>query len=107
MSLSRRRRNPSSFPPLSPLEGSTARIRPKRSTGRTRPFLDGERGGRGTGLEENPSVASDQSMIKRIFKHLRTKIFAGILVILPLGITFLVLKFVFNALDSILDPLDR
>jgi len=43
-------------------------------------------------------------MIKRIFKHLRTKIFAGILVILPLGITFLVLKFVFNALESILDP---
>jgi uncharacterized membrane protein len=44
-------------------------------------------------------------MIKKIFKHLRTKIFAGILVILPLGITFLVLNFVFNALDSILDPL--
>jgi uncharacterized membrane protein len=44
-------------------------------------------------------------MIKKIFKHLRTKIFAGILVILPLGITFLVLKFVFNTLDSILAPL--
>lgn len=44
-------------------------------------------------------------MIKKIFKHLRTKIFAGILVILPLGITFLVLNFVFNVLDSILDPL--
>jgi len=44
-------------------------------------------------------------MIKRIFKHLRTKIFAGILVILPLGITFLVLNFVFNTLDSILGPL--
>jgi uncharacterized membrane protein len=44
-------------------------------------------------------------MIKNIFKHLRTKIFAGILVILPLGITFLVLKFVFNTLDNILDPL--
>lgn len=44
-------------------------------------------------------------MIKKIFKHLRTKIFAGILVILPLGITFLVLKFVFNALHSTLDPL--
>ncbi len=44
-------------------------------------------------------------MIKNIFRHLRTKIFAGILVILPLGITFLVLKFVFNTLDSILDPL--
>jgi len=43
--------------------------------------------------------------MKHFFKHLRAKIFAGILVILPLGITFLVLKFVFNALDRILDPL--
>lgn len=44
-------------------------------------------------------------MTKKIFKHLRTKILAGILVILPLGITFFILKFVFNTLDSILDPL--
>jgi uncharacterized membrane protein len=44
-------------------------------------------------------------MTKKFFKHLRTKIIAGILVILPLGITFLVLKFVFNTLDSILGPL--
>lgn len=44
-------------------------------------------------------------MTKNFFKHLRTKIFTGILVILPLGITFLVLKFVFNTLDSILGPL--
>ena len=44
-------------------------------------------------------------MTKQIFKHLRTKIFTGILVVLPLGITFLVLKFVFNTLDSILGPL--
>jgi uncharacterized membrane protein len=44
-------------------------------------------------------------MTKKILKHLRTKIFAGILVILPIGITFLVLKFVFNSLDSILGPL--
>ncbi|OGP88666.1 MAG: hypothetical protein A2157_17915 [Deltaproteobacteria bacterium RBG_16_47_11] len=44
-------------------------------------------------------------MMKHFLKHLRTKIFAGILVVLPLGITFLVLKFVFNTLDSILDPL--
>ena len=44
-------------------------------------------------------------MIKKIFKHLRAKIFAGILVILPLGITVLVLNFVFNALHSTLDPL--
>jgi uncharacterized membrane protein len=44
-------------------------------------------------------------MIKNIFRHLRSKIFAGILVTLPLGITFLVLKFVFNTLDNILGPL--
>ncbi len=44
-------------------------------------------------------------MTKKILKHLRTKVFTGILVILPLGITFLVLKFVFNALDNILGPL--
>jgi len=44
-------------------------------------------------------------MIKKAFRHLRTKIFAGILVLLPIGITFLVLKFVFNTLDSILGPL--
>ena len=44
-------------------------------------------------------------MIKKILKHLRAKIFAGILVILPLGITFLILNFVFNALHTTLDPL--
>ena len=44
-------------------------------------------------------------MTKKILRHLRAKIFAGILVILPLGITLLILKFVFNTLDSILDPL--
>jgi uncharacterized membrane protein len=41
----------------------------------------------------------------KVLKHLRTKIFAGILVLLPLGVTFFVLKFVFNTLDNILDPL--
>jgi len=44
-------------------------------------------------------------MTKHFLRHLRAKIFAGILVVLPLGITFLVLKFVFNTLDGILDPL--
>jgi uncharacterized membrane protein len=44
-------------------------------------------------------------MTKKIFKHLRSKIFAGILVILPLGITYLVLAFIFNNLDNILGPM--
>jgi len=43
-------------------------------------------------------------MTKKILRHLRTKIFTGILVILPLGITLLVMNFVFNFLDSILRP---
>jgi uncharacterized membrane protein len=43
--------------------------------------------------------------MRKFFKHLRSKIFAGILVILPLGITFLVLKLVFSTLDNILGPL--
>ena len=44
-------------------------------------------------------------MTRGFFRHLRTKIFAGILVLLPIGLTFLVLKFVFNTLDSILGPM--
>ncbi|NWF93689.1 MAG: DUF502 domain-containing protein [Syntrophaceae bacterium] len=44
-------------------------------------------------------------MMKKILRHLRTKIFAGVLAALPLGITFLVLKFVFNTVDNILGPL--
>jgi uncharacterized membrane protein len=44
-------------------------------------------------------------MTKRILRHLRGKIFTGILVILPLGITYVVLQLVFNALDNILGPL--
>jgi uncharacterized membrane protein len=43
--------------------------------------------------------------MKKLIKHLQTKMLAGVLVILPLGITFLVLKFVFNTFDSILGPL--
>ncbi len=44
-------------------------------------------------------------MTKKILKHLWAKILAGILVTLPLGITILVLNFVFNLLDNILGPL--
>jgi uncharacterized membrane protein len=43
--------------------------------------------------------------VKKIFKHLRTKIIAGMLVILPLGITIFILKFVFTTLDNFVGPL--
>src|SRR3989304_4648094 len=44
-------------------------------------------------------------MIKSMLRHLRTKTIAGILVILPLGITYVILSSVFNTLDNILAPL--
>jgi uncharacterized membrane protein len=44
-------------------------------------------------------------MVKKIFKHLRTKILAGVLVILPLGITVFILKFVFTTLNNFVGPL--
>ncbi len=44
-------------------------------------------------------------MLKKIFKHLRGKILAGMLVILPLGITIFILKFIFTALDDRVGPL--
>lgn len=44
-------------------------------------------------------------MIKSILRHFRSKIFAGILVVLPLGITFLVLLFLFNTVEKIIKPL--
>ena len=40
-----------------------------------------------------------------MLRHLRTKIIAGILIILPLGITYVILSSVFNTLDNILAPL--
>lgn len=43
-------------------------------------------------------------MIKSILRHFRSKIFAGILVVLPLGITFLVLLFLFNTVEKIIKP---
>lgn len=43
--------------------------------------------------------------MKKIIRHLRTKIITGLLVILPLGITLFILKFIFTALDNFVGPL--
>jgi uncharacterized membrane protein len=43
--------------------------------------------------------------MKKLFKHLRSKIIAGFLVILPIGITIYILKFIFTALDTQVGPL--
>ena len=42
---------------------------------------------------------------RRLVQHLQRTLGAGILVILPIGITVLVLKFFFNLLDPVLEPL--
>ncbi len=44
-------------------------------------------------------------MVKKFLRHLRTKIIAGVLVILPLGITVFILKFIFTTLDDQLGPI--
>ncbi|MEX2598416.1 MAG: DUF502 domain-containing protein [Dehalococcoidia bacterium] len=41
----------------------------------------------------------------RMARHLRTTLFAGLFLIVPLAITYVVLQFLFNYLDAILQPL--
>ncbi|MBI4285352.1 MAG: DUF502 domain-containing protein [Chloroflexi bacterium] len=43
----------------------------------------------------------------RLLRRLRTQFFAGILVIVPVGITMLILVWIFNSVDNILQPLVR
>ncbi len=43
--------------------------------------------------------------MKNLFKHIRARAVAGILLILPVGITLLVLQFFFKALEGIFAPL--
>lgn len=44
-------------------------------------------------------------LLKRFFLHIRTTLIAGLLAILPIGVTLFVLKFFFELLDPILGPI--
>ena len=44
------------------------------------------------------------STINQIAVHIRSKLMAGLLVMIPLGITVVILKFVFDSFDPILEP---
>ena len=44
------------------------------------------------------------SIIRKIANNIRRKIIAGLLFLLPIAITYLVLKFLFNVIDGILQP---
>ena len=44
-------------------------------------------------------------LLKRFFLHIRTTLIAGLLAILPIGVTLFVLKFFFELLDPILSPI--
>jgi len=44
-------------------------------------------------------------LLKKFFLHIRTTLIAGLLAILPIGVTLFVLKFFFELLDPILGPI--
>ena len=48
--------------------------------------------------------ANHNSIIRKIANNIRRKIIAGLLFLLPIAITYLVLKFLFNVIDGILQP---
>jgi uncharacterized membrane protein len=43
-------------------------------------------------------------MVGAIGRHIRTNLVAGLLVTIPVGITFIILRFVFNSFDQLLQP---
>ena len=45
------------------------------------------------------------NLLKRSGKHFRTSLIAGLVVALPLGVTFVILKFIFDFLDPRLKPI--
>ncbi len=61
--------------------------------------------GRDSGQESGQRSNRRLSFLYRPFVHLERTLGAGILVILPIGITALVLKFFFDLLDPLLEPL--
>ncbi len=50
----------------------------------------------------NSFLAVQRGIMERFFKHLKGKFFAGLFVVIPLGITIFILKFLFNFADGIL-----
>ena len=53
----------------------------------------------------NDSFKISVRPLRRPIQHLQRTIGAGILVVLPIGITILVFKFFFELLDPVLEPL--
>ena len=44
-------------------------------------------------------------VIKAIGLHIRTTLFAGLVIIVPVGVTFLILKYIFDFFDPVLKPI--
>jgi uncharacterized membrane protein len=49
-------------------------------------------------------VNSAKRILGGIGRHIRTTLVAGLLVTIPVGITFIILRFVFNSFDQLLQP---
>ena len=45
------------------------------------------------------------SLVNALGGHLRSKLLLGVLVLIPLAVTFVVLSFIFNGLDGLVQPL--
>ncbi len=58
------------------------------------PFLD----------DDPPLKAGSLTLSEKIVKHLRNTFTKGLFVVIPLGITIFILKFLFNFVDGILGP---
>lgn len=53
----------------------------------------------------SPIASTDRTPFSIVGRHLRAKMLAGILALIPLVVTFLVLRLVFNFLDGLVQPL--
>ena len=50
---------------------------------------------------------TERSTMGRFLRHLKTKLGTGLLVVIPLGITIFILRFLFNVADGVLAPMLR
>jgi uncharacterized membrane protein len=53
-------------------------------------------------MQEDPKQTQFQQLCRHAGKHLKNKIGAGLLVVIPVGITIFILRFLFNLADGIL-----
>jgi uncharacterized membrane protein len=56
---------------------------------------------------QSPGQKTERSTMGKFWKHLKTKLGTGLLVVIPIGITIFILRFLFGVADGVLAPLIR